>query len=153
MPEFQFIKSSPGLTPATEEAQEWFGKQKAGAHIAVKVTVTRNVKFHRKFFAMMHVAYDNWDNQEIETPLGMANCPFDKFRKDTQIMAGYGAPIVNTKGDVRYEAKSIGFGKMNEDEFDRLYNDCLNIILLKFLPHWNGPDMERSVNEMLAFAG
>lgn len=152
MPKLFWIKSSAGLMPGDEDCREWFGKQKHGATIRGNMVVPRNVKFHRKFFAMLNAAYDNWDKPEIETPIGLLRCTFDKFRKDVTILAGYHEAVVNTKGDFKYIAKSISFGRMKEDEFDRLYNDVLNVILAKFLGNWTGADMDKVVDEMLGFA-
>lgn len=147
-----WIKAGNGIVPGNDECREWLAKQKHGATLRGDMTVPRNVKFMRKFFAMLKAAYDNWDKPEIETPLGPAHCSFERFREDVTILAGYRYIVVNTRREFRYEAKSIKFGKMKEDEFDRLYNDVLNVILASFLGNWTGEDMDRVVNEMLGFA-
>lgn len=151
MPRLLWIRAGSGLVPGDEECQEWLQKQKHGATLRGDMAVQRNPKFHRKFFAMLKVAYDNWEAPEIETPIGKMHCTFDQFRNDVTILAGYREESVDTRGKFRYKAKSISFGKMKEDEFERLYNDVLNVVLLKFLGNWTGEDMERVIEEILGF--
>lgn len=151
MSDLLFTKVRGMLAPATEEATEWLDGVAAGETLRGQMTRPRNVGFHRKFFAMLNVAYNNWPRPEIETPFGVATCSRDKFRNDVIVLAGHGEPECNTRGEWRMRAKSISFASMDEDEFSRLYNDVLNVILAKFLPKWTGDDMENAVNQVLAF--
>lgn len=152
MADLFFTKSSHGLLPADAESRAWYEKLRAGVTVAATMRVPRNIRFHRKYFAMLNVAYENWDKPEIETPYGKATCTISKFRRDVTILAGYGEPVCNVKGEWRMEAKSIAFGRMDEAEFDRLYQDTLNIVLERFLPEWSEETMQNAINQMLEFA-
>lgn len=63
MTDLSFIRGANGLVPDGGEATEWFAKAKPGARVVAKVSVPRNGRFHRKFFAMLKVAYENWDKR------------------------------------------------------------------------------------------
>ncbi len=152
MADLHFIKSSAGLLPADETAKAWFEKLRSGVPVLAKVTVPRNPRFHRKFFAMLHVAYDNHDWPTIQTQHGPARCTFEQFRKYVTVKAGFFEMGATPQGKPRAEAKSIKFGKMDEAEFEQVYSAVLDVILMEFLANWTDKDMERAVEAMLGFA-
>lgn len=149
MTDLAFIRGQNGLIPDGQDAADWFAKVKPGARIAAKVSVPRNGRFHRKFFAMLNVAYANWDKPTVQTPLGEAQCSFGKFRNDVCVLAGYGEPVVNTRGEVRYHAKSIAFHNMDEAEFSDLYSAVCNVILQRFLPSWKADDLDKAAEAFI----
>jgi hypothetical protein len=130
------IKHDNALHPASEQDRDELNKIKAGQACKVTVKRFRNYAFHKKFWAMMQVAYDNWDVPEGEelTLTGYKHLKesprkdFDRFRKDIIILAGYYDATYRLNGEVRLEAKSISFHNMDEDEFGRLYIACLDVI-------------------------
>jgi len=152
MAELAFIKSSAGLIPTDEAGKAWFEKLRHGVRVVAKVTVPRNAKFHRKFFAMLHVAYDNYDWPTIETQHGPAQCTFEQFREYVTVKAGFFEMGATPEGQPRAKAKSIKFGKMDEAEFESLYSAVLDVILQRFLDKWKTADMERAVQAMLEFS-
>ncbi len=152
MAEFSFIRSSAGLLPADADGKEWMEKLRYGVRVIANVVVPRNPKFNRKFFAMLHVAYDNHDWPVVSYTGGETSCSFDRFRKDVTIQAGFYAVTCNTRGVVRKEAQSISFAKMDEAEFGQLYSAVLDVILAEFLTGWTSGDMDHAVDQMLSFA-
>jgi hypothetical protein len=115
--------------PFGPEAEAWMGSTKQGQVIEVDATRPRNTPFHRKYFALLNYAYENWDIEEID-----ATKNFDRFRDDITILAGYYEKYYRTDGSVRIEAKSISFAKMEQQEFDALYSKTLDILLANILP-------------------
>jgi len=130
----------------------WFGKLRYGIIISANMRVMRNPNFHRKFFAMLHVAYDNHDWPTIDTQYGPAQCTFDQFRKYVTIKAGFFTMGATPQGNPRAEAKSIAFGKMDEAEFEQVYSAVLDVILAEFLTNWKRCDMDNAISAMLVFA-
>lgn len=153
MADLSFIRGSNGLVPDGDEAAAWFSKAKPGARVVAKVTLPRNSRFHRKFFAMLNVAYANWDSPEIETPYGTARCSDDAFRNDVIVLAGHHELRCNTRGEWRLKAKSIKWASMDEAEFQKLYSDVVDVILAKFLTNWTGDDMDRAVENFIVGFG
>ncbi len=153
MADLSFIRGANGLVPDGDEAAAWFSKAKPGARVVASVSIPRNGKYHRKFFAMLKVAYENWDKPTIETKYGPAKCAEEAFRNDVIVLAGHHELICNTRGDCRLKAKSIKWAKMDEAEFQKLYSAVVDVILARFLTSWTGDDMDRAVeNFILGFA-
>lgn len=51
---------------------------------------------------------------------------FDRFRKDLTILAGFYEQTVRLNGEVRTEAKSLAYGNMEQEEFERCYSSLIN---------------------------
>jgi hypothetical protein len=149
---FSLFKSSAGLIPSDEVSKDWFNKLTLGQIVTADYKVMRNGKFHRKFFAMLHVAFDNHEWPEIETQWGLARVNFEVFRKYVTVKAGYYEPELTPDGKVRVKPTSIMFSRMDEAEFSRLYSDVLDVILAEFLTNWKEGDMDYAVNQMMSFA-
>ena len=152
----RFVKSLNALVPADSETAEWLAKVKIGTHIDAKVSQPRNPLFHRKLMALFTYAFDYWS--ETAKPLEYRGQPvqpsFERFRKDITILAGYGKPVVNIRGEVRFEADSISFGKMQQETFDKLYSAVLQVLLTRVFTdkRWNADELEQVVSGILEFA-
>ncbi|KJV08018.1 DUF1367 family protein [Methylocucumis oryzae] len=139
------------LMPDDESSIEVIEKIKAGSVVKAEITQPRNWKFHKKFFALVNVAFEAWDMPGVEYKGMQVNKNRDRFRKDLIILAGYGHPVVNLRGEVRYEAKSISFGSMDELEFEELYSRVVDVVLAKVLMHYSRSDLDEQVNRVLSF--
>lgn len=152
MTDLALTRSPQGLVPATADAAEMLAKIGVGKAVNAKVTQPRNGKFHRKFFAMIDVAYSNHEWPELETRFGKVKCSRDLFRQYVTVKAGHYEAALTPHGEVRCVPKSISFGKMDQSEFDQLYSDALDVILREYLTNWTTGDMEHAVNVMMGFA-
>lgn len=153
MPDVHLSKALGGLIPADADAQEWLEGVKSGNVMKATIRMTRNGGFHRKFFAMINVAYENHEWPEIETKWGKAKCNRDMFRKYVTVKAGHYEAVLTPHGEIRAEPKSISWSKMDDAEFQKLYSDVLDVILQEFLTNWKSGDMDHAVNQMLGFCG
>jgi malonyl CoA-acyl carrier protein transacylase len=115
------------------------------------LTQPRSLPFHRRFFALLDVAFDAWEPEPQFYKGVQIEKNRERFRKDIVIMAGYFTPVVNVKSEVRLEAKSISFAKMDQDEFQALYSRVLDIILQKILTHYTKDDIDAQVQKVLGF--
>ena len=77
---------------------------------------------------------------------------FDRFRKDIIVLAGYYDATYRLNGDTRIEAKSISFGSMSEDEFEKLYSACVDVILQYVCTQYDGKMLDEVVEQAMAFA-
>ena len=148
---FHVIKRYGTLAPATEHDAEAIKSLKDGATFAVTVTRPRNVKLHRKFFALLNVGFEAFEPPEQDYRGFPVQKNFDRFRKDVIISSGYYKAVANLNGDVRAEAKSISFAKMSESEFSELYLAVSNVLLQKVLKTYTGAELDAVVEEILAF--
>jgi len=154
MTEAYLMKTPNGsLAPVDFESAEKLRKLKVGQGVRVTFTRSRNIKFHRKYFSLLNLAFDSWEPPEILHNGNQIKTPFKKFREMVTIMAGY-YDIVHdlmNPGSFRYEAKSISFANMDEEEFEGLYSSTIDVLLdLVFKGQTRG-DIENLANNILSY--
>ena len=93
-------------------------KLKIGEVYEVELKKPRNILFHRKFFALLNLVFEN---QEVFDPND-----FEAFRAYILIKCGEYVRTVTPKGEF-FHAKSISFANMDEIEFDELYTKVVNL--------------------------
>jgi hypothetical protein len=148
---FMLRKLYNSFAPNDLETAEAMEKIKPNAVVKAEITQPRNLAFHRKFFALIDVAFEAWDCPVTEYKGQAIAKNRDRFRKDLTILAGFGYPVCNVKGDVRYEATSISFARMDEIEFEALYSRVVDVILTRVLTHYTRADLDNVVNQILGF--
>lgn len=111
------------LVPYFTSGHDQSRKLKKGQLYECEIKQPRNYQFHKKFFALLNLAFDNQD----------FTGDFEIFRKAILIEAGYSETLVNKNtGEVHVFAKSLSFGKMSEDEFQKVYDDVHKYICKTF---------------------
>ena len=93
-------------------------KLKLGQDYEADIKLPRNLGFHKKFMALINVGCEN---SQLEMP-------FDSYRKYMTIKAGFFHAYQTPKG-VYYEAMSLAFSSMDNDEFENVYNKVLDKII------------------------
>lgn len=152
MTDIYMIKTPNGsLAPADGFSAEYLLKQKVGQGFRVKVTRIRNIKFHRKFFALLNYAFDAWKPEDKKYKGENVQKNFEQFRWDITILAGYYETSVRLDGTVRIRAKSISFANMDEDEFEQLYSAVIDVLLQRIFINQTRADVDAVVNNILAF--
>lgn len=152
MAEIVLMKVAGALVPHDEAAAAFIQKLKLGELTRSDYKRVRNYRFHKKYFALVAFAFDQWEPKDSLTYQGqpvMKNK--ERFRKDVAILAGFFESTVNLKGEVRLEAKSISFAQMDEIEFEALYNATINVILSKVLTSYTRTDIDQVVEQLLRF--
>ena len=153
--EIILVKLSGGvLAPANDAEAEKLKKIKSGAGVRVQLTQMRNYEHHKKWFALAGYAFEMWS--DLHDPVihkGQQIKPnFDRFRKDLTILSGYYDTTYNVRGELRLEAKSISFGSMPQDEFERLYSATIDAILTKILHGAISEEqLNNYVNQVMSF--
>lgn len=110
------------FTPADDEAAEWAVKQKVGAVVYADFKQARNYLFHKKYFGMLKIAFQNQEEYaSLET-----------LREAVQIAAGHYEIICLLDGRKGLKSKTISFASMKQEEFERLYSDVLDVVLKHF---------------------
>lgn len=128
-----FIKIENALIPFDDNCKP-FNRLEQGEEIEIDITNKRNIKFHRKFFALIKLAFDNQENYTN----------IEELRKDLIINAGYYNERTNyITGEVIIEAQSISFSSMEEQEFEKVYNSVLDSVC-SFL-HGRKEEIEREL--------
>lgn len=124
-----------GLAPESEDEAEKLRKLKTGASVKVTVTQEVNAKFRRKWWALAKYAFDLWSESmpDMEYRGQEVQRNFERFRKDLTILAGHFQPVWTVKGEMRVEAKSLSWARMNDEAFEALYSATINAVLAKIL--------------------
>jgi hypothetical protein len=138
---------------ADEESEEWDRTIKIGQTVYHDWKKRRQLWKHRKYFALLNVGFDNWTPPEIDSQHGRPQKNFERFRKDTIILAGYYHVVVRLDGTTRIEADSIKFSKMDEVTFQDLYSKTIDIFLERIYGgDWTAEQINEAVEKYLSFA-
>ena len=140
-------KLDGALIPAGVADVEKLKQIKTGEAVKVKLTRVRNYEFHKKYFALLNLAFDYWEPPENH--VGEKN--FDRFRKDTIILAGFFERYIRLDGSTRIEPKSISFAKMSEEEFAELYAKTIDVIVKYVLTNYTGDELRLIVSQVEEF--
>ncbi|MES2262165.1 MAG: DUF1367 family protein [Pseudomonadota bacterium] len=152
MTDIVLMKVSNVLVPHDEAAAEFIQKMKAGALAHADFKRVRNYKFHKKYFALVGFAFDQWEPRGgLEYQGQPVRKNKERFRKDLAILSGFFESTVNLKGEVRLEPKSISFSQMDEIEFEKLYNTTIDVILSRILTKYTRDDLDAVVEQLLRF--
>lgn len=141
-----FCKVTPyGLVPIYDSDLDMKKRLKVGRVVKCSVSNPRNYEHHKKFFALVRLTFDNlpanlaeyWRIHNIDDMLR-------RFKRDL----GYFSTSVNERGEREIEYRSISFAAMEQYEFDRFYNQCVDLVMYKYI---KGIDKQDLINEIENF--
>ena len=116
--ELYLTKRTDGLfSPSYSSDYEAAKKIKPGDTVKAQIKKPRNVEFHRKFFALLNMAFENQETFNN----------FEHFRAFMTMKAGYYQRIPTDKGEM-YLPDSISFAKMDQVEFEELYGAMIDTV-------------------------
>ena len=95
---------------------------KVGDFLECEIKKPRNYRFHKKFFALIQMIFQNQERYNN----------IDDLREDLTIEAGYYVKRENMQGELIKRAKSISFANMDEHEFSDFYSAVLDEIVKHF---------------------
>ena len=155
--EVVMLKSPHGaLIPMDDTEADKTRRWKAGAVVRGDFAEMRNGAFFKKWWALAKMAYEMWADELPELHYkGEAVRPeFERFRKDLIILTGRFRSVFAVNGEMRLEAESISWAKMDEPKFEALYSETINVILSKVLSHkrLTEKQLRDSVDSILRFA-
>jgi len=134
--EITLIKQLNGtFKPAFDSDYENAKKIALNEPFVFKYSKPRNYKFHKKFFALINMLFQNQDQYNS----------IEHLRKDLIIAAGYYDTRFNFEGVEILEAKSMSFSSMDEIEFSELYNRIIDVIVKYF--NWDREDIIENVTQ------
>lgn len=129
----QVVKNLNGtLKPAYDSDYESFKKIPLNEIIEIEYKKQRNIRFHRKLFSLLNLAYSNqniFDNLEDMRYCLMLECNLSEIK------------VNRLTGEIFKVPKSLQFAKMDEVEFNEVYNT-----LKQYICEWLGVTNEQ-INE------
>lgn len=135
MTKISLVRTLSGFKPAYDSDFELAKKIKLNQPYEYEYKKPRNYKFHKKFFALVKMVFDN---QEQYTNI-------EHLRKDLIIESGNYDLRHDLLGVEIREAKSISFASMSEDEFSELYNSVVDVIIKYF--HFDKDEIAENVEQ------
>jgi len=117
----QVVKTPNGIIkPAYDSDFEYFKKMPTNEVFEIEYKKQRNVKFHRKFFALLKLAYENQCDYRL----------MEDLREDLLIVSGnYEEKVNRITGEVRKKAISISFQNMDNVKFNEVYESVKEVIV------------------------
>jgi hypothetical protein len=97
-------------------------KIKSGETYKYIVTKPRNIKHHRKLFALFNLVYENQEQFKH----------LEDLRNELTKEAGYFEEYITLQGELIRKAKSISFSNMDQFEFDNLYSKIKDVVCIHF---------------------
>ena len=142
------------LVPADEQSAMFVGKLIKNDVITSNFVKPRNYRFHKKWFALVKFAYDHWKPSNLEESRWKGVIPekhFETFREDITILCGAYVSTFRVDGSIRIKAKSISFAKMDEEEFNELFNATKSVVLKHILKNYTPADLNAVVLNLEKF--
>lgn len=114
-----FRRMALSLVPVSREARELMAAIKEGATVFVEVWSPRNMRQHKKYFAVLNnvvEATGKWTSSE-------------HLRRDILIaLHRYDEHVDGFTGEVSKVPHSMAVASMPKDEFERLYDDTIRLL-------------------------
>ena len=141
-----FCKVTPyGLVPLYDSDYDLKKRIRVGSVVKCKVSNPRNYEHHKKFFALVRLTFDNLPSNLAEYfKVHNEEDMLRRFKRDL----GYFTTTLNERGEKEIEYQSISFSAMEQHEFERFYNQCIDLVLYKYL---KGIDKEDLITEIENF--
>lgn len=111
-------KTISGLKPEYGVDYDKFNKLKIGEVYKCDITKERNYEFHKKFMALVGLAFENQEK--------FIN--FNHYRKYLVCKAGF-YTAVETDNGTFVIPDSISFGSKDEIEFQEIYSKVLDVVI------------------------
>ena len=151
MAEIFLTKRCGVLMPASESDTEKLATLTEGETIRADLKRPRNIGYHRKYFALLDVLYNIFEPVPVEHNGQAVMKNRERFRKDIAIATGHYELVVNIKGEVRAEAKSISFAAMDDAEFSKLYSLTIDYGLQRIAVGKTREQIDQWVSQIMDF--
>lgn len=127
--EIYLYNTDTGLVPCYDDDYDEKKKLTIGEYYKAKINPVRNIRFHRKYFALIN---RSWEFLNENTQEHYKNS-IDVFRKSIELAAGHCEPVWNiTRQEWLEIPKSIAFDKMDEAAFRDLYERVKDTLVSLF---------------------
>ena len=152
MPEIYLVKTNGNtLIPLDTDSLKGIAN---GEIIKVKWSKVRNYKFHKKMFALFNFINDALPELSPVKVKGIMVEPIrslETTRKELVIMAGFYEVEGKIDGSVKLVAKSLSYGSMSNEEFEKVYSALIDVAL-RVLPYsLSEEELENSINNLVGF--
>lgn len=135
-----YKRTLDGFIPANDDANDFFGRCKLGQLVTMDAKQSRNLKFHRLFFAILKLISEN-SNPHISEAAAL------HFAK---LAAGVGEVVTDSRGEKHFIPGSISFARMDQQAFDAFVQSAIPPLVGRFM---QGTAPDAVIAEAMALAG
>lgn len=128
---------------ATDSDLEKLKKIGIGKPVKVTWSRPRNYEFHKKYFSLLNLVFENLDEPFKDKYTIFS---IDSLLWQVKMQLGHFEEKMTLGGKILYEAKSISFAKMLQDEFEDFYLKTYNVLAKYFAPYLKNIDFEEIEN-------
>lgn len=132
--DYYVVRTIGGMKGADERTEDAIKDIGLGEVVRVKFYSSRNIRHHRKFFALLQMVFKNQDKY----------LSLEGLRFAVTIAAGYAEEIRLDGDKVTLKPVSISFSRMNQHEFNEFYDAALAAIP-RLLPQFEGVDLDKEL--------
>lgn len=157
------MKVRGGLVPCDPGSERFLERIPFGEGVQFSVKVVRRVRQHRKFFALLRLAFDTWEPPRLLLPVRLKDGQtiepqrisrdFEKFREELLVKAGHYDAHYGVDGSVVLTARSISFEALGDEEFADLYQRMVGVVwdlILRSANYRSPQEVEMTVNRFIA---
>ncbi len=128
------------LRPLGSHAEEALRRIKHGAEIEVTIRQPRNIRHHRKWWALINLVFENQSHYE----------QIDHMVLALKVALGHCDTVIDGQGKVLYHPRSMAFHNMDQTEFEAFYEKTVDLITTRFLPGVTDEQLREQVLELVA---
>jgi hypothetical protein len=151
------FKKHPGgiLVPDDDDTAERVVKLPVGTPLLMEFKKARNYLFLKKAHALVKLAF-GYHSETMDKGVMYRGVPvrpdIERFRDDLTILAGWYTATFCVNGEVKLRAKSWAYVNMDEDDFEQLYSDLIDVVLMQiYQGQYSEAQMQRMVSTVLGF--
>lgn len=138
---FLAAKQLGALRPVDQAGEDALRKLGQGQLVEIEIRRPRNIKWHRLYWALVTLVWDNSDTDRYPTA--------EDLHAAIKIAAGLRTRIELPDGTVGFIPGSIAFHKMSEDDFAVFFDRVCTLVARHFLPGVTNEDLRREVETMI----
>ena len=140
------LNTREGLKPMYDEDYDEKKKLKIGEVYEAEIRQPRNLRFHRKYFALLRCSWEYLD----EKKQSFFNNDLEVFRKSLEVTSGWCEPVYNiSMKSWLHVPKTISFEKMTEEQFNTLYNNVRDIPFSVIIPNISQEEFNKNLKNFL----
>lgn len=136
------VKMEDGLHPTDQESIEAIRQIPDNSIVKIQVSIPRNVRHHRMFFALINLVWQAQREPRIFPTR-------DALRDAIKIASGHVREVRDLQGRTHIVPDSISFGRMDNIAFKEFFDSAVRIILDRILPGVENKDLEQQIYDLL----
>jgi len=113
----ELVRIEKGLSPVNDDDVKAIKKLEIGEHVFMEYKPRRNMKFHKKYWALLNAVIHNQQHYKNSSNL----------HESVKYRAGYFETMIPLKGEPFVKTKSIAFHSMDGNEFDKFYSVAIDV--------------------------